>query len=106
MNSDVAVSSPSPSQPSSAPPEPLELTLQRLREYGTTFSERVAAIVSALGNHPDQDCRFLGVKLSFSDFYRVKAKEKAEREAHQSQILVPAGGKEVAMPRPSQASAS
>ena len=95
----------SPQQPSSASPAPLDLTLQRLREYGTAFSERVATIVSALGNHPDQDCRFLAVKLSFGDFYRVKAKEKAEREAQQNQqAAVPTGGKEVAIPRPSQAS--
>jgi len=45
------------------------------------------------------------VKLSFGDFYRVKAKEKAEREAQQNQqVVVPIGGKEVAIPRPSQAS--
>ncbi|KAF8325167.1 gamma-tubulin complex, DGRIP91/SPC98 component [Cantharellus anzutake] len=100
---------PQPNLPS-APSPPLDLTLVRLREYGTAFSERVTTIVFALGNHPDQDCRYLAVKLSFSDFYRVKAKEKAEKadkEAQQLVVGVAGGGKEApnaAGRRPSHAS--
>ncbi|KAG1779706.1 gamma-tubulin complex, component 3 [Suillus placidus] len=43
-----------------------------LREYSTAFSERMQAIVQALQSHPDLDCRFLGIRLSFSEFYRSK----------------------------------
>lgn len=46
--------------------------LGRVREYGTSFSERVQSIVLGLQSHPDLDCRFLGIRLSFSDFYRTK----------------------------------
>ncbi|KAG2118763.1 gamma-tubulin complex, component 3 [Suillus discolor] len=43
-----------------------------LREYSTAFSERMQTIVQALQSHPDLDCRFLGIRLSFSEFYRLK----------------------------------
>jgi gamma-tubulin complex component 3 len=43
-----------------------------LREYSTAFSERMQTIVQALQSHADLDCRFLGIRLSFSEFYRSK----------------------------------
>jgi len=46
--------------------------LSRLREYGSTFSEKIQAMVLQLQVHPDLDCRFLGIRLSFSDFYKAK----------------------------------
>ncbi|KAI0638044.1 gamma-tubulin complex DGRIP91/SPC98 component [Trametes polyzona] len=52
--------------------ESLPGILARVREYGTAFSERVQAIVQALATHPDLDCRFLGIRLSFSDFYKTR----------------------------------
>ncbi|KAF8913942.1 gamma-tubulin complex, DGRIP91/SPC98 component [Gymnopilus junonius] len=46
--------------------------LDRVKEYGTAFSDRVQTLVHHLQVHPDLDCRFLGIRLSFSDFYRPK----------------------------------
>ena len=53
--------------------------LGRIKEYSTLFSERMQTIVSALQSHSDLDCRFLGVRLSFSDFYRSR-KEQAQQK--------------------------
>ena len=46
--------------------------LGRLKEYGASFSERAQIIVQHLQAHSDFDCRFLGVRLSFSEFYKSK----------------------------------
>ena len=54
--------------------------LARIHEYGDAFSERVQAAVLGLQSHPDLDCRFLGVRLSFSDFYRSR-REQAQAKA-------------------------
>ncbi|KAG6378566.1 gamma-tubulin complex, component 3 [Boletus reticuloceps] len=43
-----------------------------VREYSVSFSDSAQSIVHALQSHPDLDCRFLGIRLSFSDFYRTK----------------------------------
>ena len=43
-----------------------------LKECSTAFSERLQTIVQTLQSHPDLDCRFLGIRLSFSEFYRAK----------------------------------
>lgn len=43
-----------------------------VRECSTSFNDSTQAIVHALQSHPDLDCRFLGIRLSFSDFYRTK----------------------------------
>lgn len=53
-------------------PEAVHDILARVREYGTSFSERVQAIVQALSTHADLDCRFLAIRLSFSDFYKTR----------------------------------
>ncbi|OBZ70405.1 Spindle pole body component alp6 [Grifola frondosa] len=59
-------------------PETLASILSRVREYGSSFSARAQTIVQGLQNHPDLDCRFLGIRLSFSDFYRSK-KDQQQR---------------------------
>ncbi|KAG6831584.1 hypothetical protein H0H92_009057 [Tricholoma furcatifolium] len=61
-------------------PDPLPGLLQRLSEYGSSFTERAQSIVHHLQVHSDYDCRFLGVRLSFSDFYKSR-KELAQRNA-------------------------
>ncbi|KAG5649023.1 hypothetical protein DXG03_000372 [Asterophora parasitica] len=53
--------------------------LERLAEYNSSFSERAQTIVHHLQVHPDLDCRFLGVRLSFSDYYRSKKELLAQR---------------------------
>ncbi|KAJ7283605.1 gamma-tubulin complex, component 3 [Mycena rebaudengoi] len=53
-------------------PDALPRLLHQVKEYGSLFSERAQTIVQQLQGHPDLDCRFLGVRLSFSDFYRKK----------------------------------
>ncbi|VDB90091.1 unnamed protein product [Peniophora sp. CBMAI 1063] len=57
--------------------------LQQCKEYASIFSEKVHGIVHGLQSHTDLDCRFLGVRLSFSDFYKTK------REASQQQSKAP-----------------
>ncbi|KAI0307117.1 gamma-tubulin complex DGRIP91/SPC98 component [Multifurca ochricompacta] len=52
--------------------EALLSSLRQCTEYGATFSEKVQVILQGLQAHADLDCRFLGVRLSFSDFYRSK----------------------------------
>ncbi|THH07676.1 hypothetical protein EW145_g3217 [Phellinidium pouzarii] len=61
--------------------ETLSRILQRTREYGATFSERVQALVLALAVHPDLDCKYLGIRLSFSDFYKTKRDKDAAAKA-------------------------
>ncbi|KAJ7180143.1 gamma-tubulin complex, component 3 [Mycena crocata] len=46
--------------------------IHQVKEYGGIFSERAQTIVQQLQAHPDLDCRFLGIRLNFSDFYRKK----------------------------------
>ncbi|KAJ7129622.1 gamma-tubulin complex DGRIP91/SPC98 component [Mycena epipterygia] len=53
-------------------PEALPRLVNQVKEYGALFSERAQTIVQQLQAHPDLDCRFLGIRLSFSDFYRKK----------------------------------
>ncbi|KAI6003973.1 gamma-tubulin complex, component 3 [Pisolithus albus] len=52
-----------------------------VKEYSATFSGLALSIVHALQSHPDLDCRFLGIRLSFSDFYRAK-KEQLLQHKH------------------------
>lgn len=54
--------------------------LRRINEYGATFSEKVQTIVQGLQSHSDLDCRFLGVRLSFSDFYKSR-REQAQQKS-------------------------
>jgi len=51
---------------------------ERLTEYGTSFSERVQTIVHHLQGHSDHECRFLAVRLSFSEFYKSRREVTAK----------------------------
>lgn len=51
-------------------PDVLAQTLERLKDYGSTFSDKVLNLISQLQVHPDLDGRFLGIRLAFSDFYK------------------------------------
>ncbi|KAJ7228614.1 gamma-tubulin complex DGRIP91/SPC98 component [Mycena pura] len=53
-------------------PDTLPRLIQQVKDYSGVFSERAQTIVHQLQAHPDLDCRFLGIRLSFSDFYRRK----------------------------------
>ncbi len=53
--------------------------LVRIRDYGSKFSEKAQTIVHGLQSHPDLDCRFLGVRLSFSDFYKTKRDQAQQK---------------------------
>lgn len=61
------------------PQDALPGLLSRLNEYGSTYSDRVQFLVQHLQVHPDLDCRFLGIRLSFSEFY----KSKKDQNLHQ-----------------------
>ncbi|KAK0206607.1 gamma-tubulin complex, component 3 [Desarmillaria ectypa] len=50
----------------------LPIQLNPVKEYGAQFSEKAQALVHQLQAHPDLDCRFLAVRLSFSEYYRTK----------------------------------
>ncbi|ESK96046.1 spindle pole body component alp6 [Moniliophthora roreri MCA 2997] len=52
--------------------EALPRLMQPIKEYGMQFTERVQTLTQHLQIHSDLDCRFLGVRLNFSDFYRSK----------------------------------
>ncbi|KAF8639856.1 hypothetical protein AX17_001111 [Amanita inopinata Kibby_2008] len=52
--------------------DPLPSILSRLKDYGSLFSEKAQNIVAHLQGHPDLDCRFLSIRLSFSEFYKVR----------------------------------
>jgi gamma-tubulin complex component 3 len=49
---------------------------RKIKEYASSFSEKAQTIVQGLQTHPDLDCRFLGIRLSFSDFYRNKKEQQ------------------------------
>lgn len=59
----------------------LPRVLRRVKEYSGLFSEHALAIVHSLQVHPDLDCRFLSVRLNFSDFYKSRKELKAAAEA-------------------------
>ncbi|KAL5530574.1 SPC98 [Sanghuangporus sanghuang] len=50
--------------------------LQRTRGYAISFSENMTALVVSLAAHPDLDCKNLGLRLSFSNYYKVPKREK------------------------------
>ncbi|KAA1466481.1 gamma-tubulin complex DGRIP91/SPC98 component [Dentipellis sp. KUC8613] len=52
--------------------EQLDRILGQVQEYHGAFSDKVHTIIHNLQSHPDLDCRFLAIRLSFSDFYRSK----------------------------------
>ncbi|KAJ3778845.1 gamma-tubulin complex, component 3 [Lentinula raphanica] len=69
-----------PQDPDSSLEENLSRLLQPVNDYGSQFSEKVQTLVAALQTHPDLDCRFLGVRLNFSEYYRGKQQKEKERE--------------------------
>ncbi|KAL5527235.1 hypothetical protein ACEPAG_6026 [Sanghuangporus baumii] len=50
--------------------------LQRTRGYAISFSENMTALIVSLAAHPDLDCKNLGLRLSFSNYYKVPKREK------------------------------
>jgi gamma-tubulin complex component 3 len=44
--------------------------LHQIDRAGSDFYTLALTIVTGLHTHPDQDCRFLAVRLSFNDFYK------------------------------------
>ena len=60
--------------------EALPRILLRTRDYGQTFSEKVQTLVLALTAHPDLDCKYLGVRLSFSEFYKTRKDKEKEKD--------------------------
>ncbi|KAF9055299.1 hypothetical protein BDZ89DRAFT_1175392 [Hymenopellis radicata] len=50
--------------------------LNPVKEYGAAFSEKAQTLVQQLQVHPDLDCRFLALRLNFSDFYRSRKDHK------------------------------
>jgi len=64
--------------------ENLPRVLRRVREYSTSFSERAQSIVHSLQTHPDLDCRFLAVRLSFSDYYKSRKELRADMESNKT----------------------
>jgi gamma-tubulin complex component 3 len=53
---------------------------RKIKEYGSSFSERAQVIVHGLQSHTDLDCRFLGIRLSFSDFYKSKKEQQVQQQ--------------------------
>ncbi|KIK68101.1 hypothetical protein GYMLUDRAFT_191161 [Collybiopsis luxurians FD-317 M1] len=68
-----------PVDPNSSLEDNLPRLLGPVNDYGSQFSEKVQTLVAALQTHPDLDCRFLGVRLNFSEFYRGKQQKEKER---------------------------
>ena len=60
-------------------PDALPDILGRIHEYGSAFSDKAQTIVQGLQSHADLDCRFLGVRLSFSDYYKSR-REQAQQQ--------------------------
>lgn len=58
--------------PQASSTDSLHEILGRLKEYQTAFTERAQSIIAHLQVHPDLDCRFLGIRLSFSDYYKAR----------------------------------
>ena len=62
-------------------PEFLNAMLDQVHKAGVDFSVHALAIVTGLYTHPDQDCRFLAVRLSFNDYYKIQRREVAAKTA-------------------------
>ena len=65
----------------SQPSDALSAGLRQCKEYGAAFSEKVHVILHALQTHVDLDCRFLAIRLSFSEFYRAKKESQAQSKS-------------------------
>lgn len=60
-------------------PHSLPDILGRIKEYSAAFSDKIQTVVLGLQSHSDLDCRFLGVRLSFSDFYKIRKDQTQQR---------------------------
>jgi hypothetical protein len=67
-------------------PEIVNAMLDQVHKAGVDFAAHALAIVIGLYTHPDQDCRFLAVRLSFNDYYKIQRREVV---AKSTQVLVP-----------------
>ncbi len=54
--------------------ENLSRIIRRVNGYASSFSEKMQAMVHNLQSHTDTDCRFLAIRLSFSDYYKSKSR--------------------------------
>ncbi|KAF9268025.1 gamma-tubulin complex DGRIP91/SPC98 component [Marasmius fiardii PR-910] len=57
--------------------EALPRLMRPINEYGTQFTERMHTLIQHLAIHTDHDCRRLGIRLNFSEFYRSKKDAKS-----------------------------
>ena len=55
-------------------PEVMSRVGRRVQTYASAFSEKAQTLVHGLQTHTDPDCRFLAIRLSFSDFYKSKSR--------------------------------
>lgn len=65
----------------SQPSDALSAGLRQCKEYGAAFSEKVHVILHALQTHVDLDCRFLAIRLTFSEFYRSKKESQSQSKS-------------------------
>ncbi|KAF8655241.1 hypothetical protein AX16_003145 [Volvariella volvacea WC 439] len=54
----------------------LHVLVHQIREYGNQFTVKSQHLVRELQQQTDLDCRFLGVRLSFSDYYKQQRREQ------------------------------
>ncbi|KAJ7068312.1 gamma-tubulin complex, component 3 [Mycena amicta] len=58
-------------------PAVLPRLIQQVKQYGGSFSEQIQTLVHQLQAHPDLDCRFLAIRLAFSDFLNYRKKSSS-----------------------------
>ena len=49
----------------------VDAMLTQIHNASTDFTSLAAKVVTGLHVHPDQDCRFLAIRLSFNEYYKV-----------------------------------
>ena len=62
-------------------PEVVNAILDQVHKAGVDFAAHTLAIVTGLYTHPDQDCRFLAIRLSFNDYYKIQRREVGTKTA-------------------------
>lgn len=65
-------------------PELVNAILDQVHKAGVDFAAHALAIVTGLYTHPDQDCRFLAIRLSFNDYYKIQRREMGTKTAQAS----------------------
>ncbi|KAF8591500.1 gamma-tubulin complex DGRIP91/SPC98 component [Ramaria rubella] len=67
-------------EPSTTHDDVMSRALDRIKDYGTSFTEGAQAIVTALQGHTDPDCRDLAARLNFTRYYSPnKDREQQQR---------------------------